>query len=241
MRLYGDLAKWYPLIVSAEDYAEEAGHLLSVIDATVGADASTFLELGAGAGHMASHLGGRFKCTLTDLSPDMLDLSRELNPAFEHVQADMRTMRLGRTFDAVLVHDAIAYMTTEDDLRCVFETAAAHLAPRGVAIFIPDLIKDTFEPTFESGGRDAPDGSGLRYLEWAHDPDPSDNVLDVDFALMIREAGQPVRVEHESHQEGLFDRATWHRLMASAGLERVQVDVFDPYADQHEVFVARRS
>jgi len=34
--------------------------------------------------------------TLTDLSPQMLTMSRELNPECAHVQGDIRTLRLGR-------------------------------------------------------------------------------------------------------------------------------------------------
>ena len=55
---------------------------------------------------MASHYKQRVAATLTDLSPEMLRLSQSLNPDCEHVQGDMRTVRLGQEFDAVLVHDA---------------------------------------------------------------------------------------------------------------------------------------
>ena len=72
-----------------------------------------------------------------------------------------------------------------------------------------------------------------------HDPDPGDTVVDIDFCLMIREPGQDVRVEHDKHVEGLFDRATWRNLMLEAGLQPVSVDVPDPHAGEHEVFVAR--
>lgn len=239
MRIYGDLVEWYPLISSAGDYGDEAAHIIRVVEAVCRPKAATLLELGAGAGHMASHLKARFACTLTDLSSAMLDLSRELNPTCHHVQADMRSLDLGRTFDAVLAHDAIGYMTTTDDLQAAINTASSHLAPGGVAIFIPDLIKDTFEPKTDCGGYDAPDGRALRYLEWSHDPDPSDMTVTVDFALMIYEPGRAVRIEHDSHIEGLFDRATWRRLIAQAGLEPVAIDVDDPYADEHAVFVAR--
>ena len=75
-------------------------------------EATTLLELGSGGGNNASHLKHRFECTLTDLSPEMLALSRTLNPECEHIEGDMRTLRLERTFDAVFVHDAIAYITT---------------------------------------------------------------------------------------------------------------------------------
>ena len=46
----------------------------------------------------------------------MLDVSRVLNPDREHLQCDMRTVRLGREFDCVFVHDAVCYMTTLEDL-----------------------------------------------------------------------------------------------------------------------------
>lgn len=239
MRIYRDLVDWYPLISIVEEYAEEADHLVKVVEATAGGAASSLLELGAGAGHLASHLKTRFACTLTDLSPEMLDLSRDLNPECTHVRGDMRSMRLGQKFDVVLIHDAIGYMITRDDLAAAIETARVHLAPGGVAIFIPDLIRDEFEPTVHSGGADLPDGRALRYMEWAHDPDAGDTVVDVDFCLMIREPGRDVRVEHDKHIEGLFDRATWRSLIEQAGLMLVDVDVPDPHADEHEVFVAR--
>ena len=71
----------------------------------------------------------------------------------------MRTLRLGRTFDAVLVHDAIDYMTTEADLRAALTTAYAHC--ERVALFLPDEITETFEPSTDHGGT-----GDVRYLEW---------------------------------------------------------------------------
>lgn len=240
MRIYRDLAQWYPLITTAGDYAEEAAHIARLIESACDGAAETLLELGSGAGHMASHLKRRFRCTLTDLSSDMLDLSLALNPECEHIRADMRTLDLKRTFDVVLAHDAIGYMTTETDLRAAVETASAHLRPGGIAIFVPDDVKDTFKPATECGGHDASDGRGLRYLEWACDPDPSDTTIVVEFALLLREPGRAVRLEHDTHLAGLFDRATWWRLMEGADLEPVDVDVPDPHAADHAVFVGRR-
>ena len=240
MRLYGKLASWYPLLTAAEDYAEEADHFIRLVEAARNGPADTLLELGTGAGHLASHLKARFTCTLTDLSPDMLAISRAQNPDCEHLEGDMRTLDLGREFDVVLVHDAIAYMTTEADLAAAIATAAKHLRPGGLAVLIPDIVTDSFVPRTESGGHDGPDGRALRYLEWDHDSDPSDTEITVDFVLMLREPGRPVQVEHDAHTIGLFPIATWLRLMGEAGLDPVEVDVPDPYADQHTVFVGRR-
>ena len=77
----------------------------------------------------------------------MLELSRGLNPGCEHLLGDMRTLRLGRTFDAVLIHDAVMYMTSEADLRAALETAFVHLRPGGAAVVAPDCVRETFRPS----------------------------------------------------------------------------------------------
>jgi SAM-dependent methyltransferase len=157
--------------------------------------------------------------TLSDVSPGMLAVSRELNPDCEHVRADMRRLELAREFDAVFVHDAICYMTTEADLRSAFETAFRHCRPGGTALFVPDYTKETFRASTDSGGHDAADGRGLRYLEWAWDPDPSDTRYLVDYAYLLREADGRVQVHHDRHLEGLFPRSDWLRLLGEVGFE----------------------
>ena len=102
---YDDLADWWPLFSPPEHYAEEAADLLQRVRPV--SDLSTLLELGSGGGSLASHLQPYFTLTLTDRSAAMLDNSRRINPGAEHIVSDMRTLRLGRRFDLVLVHDAI--------------------------------------------------------------------------------------------------------------------------------------
>src|SRR5438128_882682 len=102
-KLYGELASWFHLLSAPADYAEEAEFARSVLAGASLTPAGTLLELGSGGGNNASHLKSHYKMTLVDLSPGMLDLSRKLNPECEHLPGDMRTLRLGRTFDAVLI------------------------------------------------------------------------------------------------------------------------------------------
>jgi len=240
VRLYSDLAPWFHLLTHPSSYEGEAEHISRCIDAVVQGPAATLLELGSGGGNNASHLKRHFACTLTDLSEEMLALSRTLNPECEHVQGDMRSLRLGRTFDAVLVHDAVMYMTAEDDLRAAIVTAAIHLRPGGVAVLTPDTTLERFSPATSHGGHDGDDGRSLRYLQWTHDRDPGDTTYESDFVVVLREAGKPTRIEHELHTCGLFPESTWRELLAEAGLELVDPGVEDPYADEHAVFVARR-
>ncbi|MGH2792946.1 MAG: class I SAM-dependent methyltransferase, partial [Actinomycetota bacterium] len=126
-RMYRDLARWWPLLSHPDEYEEEAGLYRKAFEENARQPVRTLLELGSGGGNNASHLKKRFDMTLVDLSPDMLTVSRELNPELEHHEGDMRTVRLGRAFDAVMIHDAIAYMTTEEDLAAAIRTAAVHL------------------------------------------------------------------------------------------------------------------
>ncbi len=238
-KLYDELAGWFHLLTTPADYAEEAADILALWRANVDGPLETALELGSGGGNTASHLRADVRMTLTDLSPAMLELSRTINPDADHIASDMRTLRLGRTFDAVLVHDAIMYMTTEDDLRAAIETAFVHCRPGGAAVIAPDCVAETYKPATETGGHDErPDGTGrgLRYLEWSFDPDPADTTLITDFAILLREADGSTRVVHDRHVEGLFPRATWLRLLEDAGFApEVVVDRYE-----RDLFVARR-
>jgi SAM-dependent methyltransferase len=215
--LYSDLAPWFHLLTAPAEYAEEAETYRRLLTEAFAGPLETVLELGSGGGNNASHMKAHFQMTLTDISPEMLALSRTINPELEHIQGDMRTLRLGREFDAVFVHDAIVYMTTEADLAAAIQTAFVHTRPGGVALFAPDHLRESFAPSTDHGGHDGADRRSLRYLEWTWDPDPHDTTYTVDFAYLLREEDGSVRVERDRHVEGLFPRATWLRLLTEAG------------------------
>jgi trans-aconitate methyltransferase len=214
---YDDLAEWWPLFSPPEHYGEEAIDLLQRLGPAVVPEA-TLLELGSGGGSLASHLKPYFKMTLTDRSPGMLTVNRAVNPESEHLVGDMRNIRLGRQFDVVLLHDAIMYATDPDAVRAALETAAAHCRPAGTVVVLPDYVRETFVEGTEEGGSDAVDGRGLRYLEWRWDPDPADDTYLVDYAFLLREVTGSVRVVHDRHVEGLFDRSRWLDWFNAAGL-----------------------
>lgn len=214
--MYTDLAPWWPLLSPPADYAEEAAYFADLMTQFCGGEAREVLELGCGGGHNAVHLKKRFEMTLTDLSVDMLDASRALNPECAHVQGDMRSLRLGRTFDAVFVHDAIDYMCTEEDLRAAFATAYAHCRPGGVALFAPDHTVESFMEMTVHGGSD--DGArGARYLEWTYDPDPNDTQYTADYAYLLRHADGRCEVAHDRHVCGLFPLEKWLEIVAKVG------------------------
>lgn len=216
MKLYDELAEWWPVFSDATEYRREVAHFMRVLEASTRPKPRTVLELGSGGGNSAIHLKKRFAMTLVDISPRMLRLSRRSNADCEHVRGDIRTIRLGRTFDAVYVHDAICHMTTERDLRAVMQTAYEHCRPGGVALFVPDFVRETFEEGTDTGGGDSPRGR-LRFLQWIVDPNPRDATYVVDFAIMLRGRRGDVRVAHDRHVLGLFPRARWMGLLREVG------------------------
>jgi SAM-dependent methyltransferase len=238
-RLYRDYVKWYPLVDPVADHRDEADVYQLAFEGAVTPRPETLLELGSGAGHNAFHLKDRFRCTLTDMSEEMLSLSRQLNPECEHVAGDMRTLDLGRTFDVVLVHDAVTYMLSEADLAAATRTAFVHTRPGGAAIFATDHLRETFRESTEMGSGE--DGArALRYLAWTWDPDANDDTYTVEYAFLLRESGN-VQTFFDRHVEGLFSRATWLRILGSVGY-RVEI-VARPVGDGafDEVFLCRKA
>jgi SAM-dependent methyltransferase len=201
------------------EYAEEAAVYRAALVGGSRRPVRTLLELGSGGGNNASHLAPHFDAmTLVDLSPGMLEVSRSLNPGLAHIQGDMRSVRLGRRFDAVLVHDAVMYMTTESDLRLAMETAFLHCEPGGAALFCPDCVRETFHEEADVGGHDG-DGRSMRWVSWCWDDDPGDTICQVEYVYLLCESGAAPRVVRERHDEGLFARAVWLRRLEEVGFE----------------------
>lgn len=240
-RFYDDLAVWWPLISPPEDYAEEAAFCATLL-ASASIPVREVLELGSGGGHNAAHLKAQFGMTLVDLSARMLDVSRHLNPECEHRCGDMRTVRLGRRFDSVFIHDAVDYMSTEADLRLAIETAFVHCRPGGVAVFVPDHIRETFEESSDHGGNDGSGGLGVRYLEWSWDPDPEDNWSVTEYVFLLRDSDGAVDVVHETHRVGLFSAGTWLQLLAEAGFApQVVTEVTTEDRPPRQILVGHRA
>ncbi len=222
MKLYDELAEWWPVFSDPKEYRREAAHIVRVLRKSTSPAPHTVLELGSGGGNSAFNLKAHFAMTLVDVSPQMLKVSRKLNPDCEHIKGDIRTLRLDRTFDAVFVHDAICHMTTEPDLRAVMQTAYEHCRPGGVALFVPDFVRETFVAGTDQGGSDSP-RRRLRFLQWIFDPDPNDTTYVVDFAILLRDQSGEARVVHDRHVLGLFPRAQWLRMLREVELQATVV------------------
>ena len=163
----------------------------------------------------------------------MLQHAAQLIPGLETHAADMRTMRLSatddRAFDAVLIHDAIDYLLTEDDLKQTFDTARAHPRPGGLLFVAPTYLKETFEDNEVADDGTTIDGDQLTYFTYVHDPDPSDTTFEMILLYLIRDLKtRKVQLIEDRHTLGLFAYETWTTLMEQAGFN---VQPIDPTED----------
>lgn len=216
--LYNELSDLWPLVSAPEDYAFEAQFWKKALRTKLGPGKHHILELGVGGGDNLHHLIGEFKATAVDISEKMLAHSRAQNPTVEHIVGDMRNVRLGRKFDAVIIHDAIGYLINETDLQMTIDTAAAHLNKGGVFITAPEWFSDyPVRPTTWHCTRSL-NGLELTYIQHEYDPDPGDSNLDCLMLFVVRKNGN-VEVLHEIHRIGIFPKSLWENCLRRGGFD----------------------
>jgi SAM-dependent methyltransferase len=215
-RLYGDLAWLWPIISRKEHYIEEAEGFCQTIWGYSQLETKEILHLGCGGGHLDFTLKKYFTVTGVDVSEPMLALARQLNPEVDYQVGDMRTMRLDRQFDAVMIADSIAYMLTEKDLRAAFITAYMHLKPGGVFYTYAEEIDGRFQQNKTGYDVDSEGNVHTVFIENRYDPDPSDTTYEMVFIYLIRESGQ-LTVETDRHLGGIFPLETWTDALKDVG------------------------
>ncbi len=224
-RLYSDLAWLWPLWGDPDgEYAEWCAHVAAMIAKRAKREVRTLLNLGCGGGKNAYNLKRDHEVTGLDLSPAMLANAKKLNPECTFVQGDMRDFSLPSRFDAILVDDAVSYMTSREDLSRLFRAAYRHLEPGGVMIVSPDGTKETFEQneTHVTRGNAAAEAKGepenvaVVFIENNYDPDPADDTYEGLIVYLIREQGK-LRVEVDHHVLGIFAADVWPALLREVG------------------------
>lgn len=138
-------AQQYDALYEAKDYPAECDAVEGLLRRHGSGAAREILDLGCGTGTHAIELARRgYSVTGVDRSPSMLGLARDKaarataaprGGAPEFIAGDVRSVRVGRTFDAVLMLFAVlGYQTTDADVAAAMSTVAAHLRPGGVFV-----------------------------------------------------------------------------------------------------------
>ncbi len=222
-RLYCELYYLVTLLSPPEEYAEEAAHWKSVLKEHL-KDGQPILEYGVGGGFNMSHLKKDFDMTAIDISSEMLDVCRLLNPEVGLHLGDMRDFKMDKKFDAVLIHDAVSYLLSEDDIYKTFKNAYHHLNKDGVLIISPDYYKDSFIGPKVSHVTRRKNSIELTYVEYCYDPEPDDSTIETLMTYYIKKDNK-LEIEFDKHTTGLFYKSVWLSSMEKCGF-RVEEKLF---------------
>jgi SAM-dependent methyltransferase len=134
--VFTNTAHVYDLIYesSGKDYAAESLVIHELIQERK-RGACTLLDVACGTGGHLRHLQNWYEVTGVDSDTAMLDEASKHLPKIPLIEADMRSFRLGITFDAVTcLFSSIGYMRDPQELGAAIETMAQHLNPGGVLV-----------------------------------------------------------------------------------------------------------
>ena len=212
MSVFGAYSRYYNLLYRDKNYEAEVDHVHGLI-AAHRPGARSVLDLGCGTGRHDLLLAEKgYQVTGVDRSEEMLLVAGKHGarltggtPVFQ--QGDVRTVRLGRTFDVVLsLFHVVSYQTTNADLHAAFATAKAHLAPGGLFIFDcwygPAVLSTRPETRIKR--LEDEDISVVRICE--SDLLPNVNRVDVNYELFImdKKSGQVEKLRERHSMRYLF-------------------------------------
>jgi SAM-dependent methyltransferase len=128
-------SRYYDLLYRDKDYPGEVAYIHRLLSRS-GITKGDLLEYGSGTGKHGRLLATQgYTVHGIELSADMVTQA-ETAPGFTCQQGDIASVRMGRTYDAVLsLFHVISYQTSNAQLHAVFANAAAHLNHGGLFIF----------------------------------------------------------------------------------------------------------
>ena len=226
---YNELAWVDTVLAGPDEYEEECRTYVKLIRKTASTPPRTLLHLGSGAGGHDQVLKRYFTVTGVDLSRGMLEIARAAHPDISYIEGDMRSVRLGKQFDAVVIPDSIDYMVTPDDLRQAMQTAAEHLRAGGVLLIAAKTAESFRDNNFVYSGEKGDVQVTVFENNYINPYRP--NTYEAALAYMIRRRGE-FSCFTERHVLGLYDRAVWEKLFQDAGCS-VQQAALDTLYDQY--------
>ncbi|WP_341720721.1 methyltransferase domain-containing protein [Micromonospora sp. FIMYZ51] len=208
------LAEVYDRVYCAlSDYAENA-ELIRDLANRHGDRPTTLLDVGCGTGEHLRHLRKSFTCTGIDLSAPMLEVARTKLDDVPLHEADMRTFDLGRRFDVVCsMYSSIAYLGGLDDLRAAAARLVAHLAPGGVLMVEPWILRERWDGGRLASARFEHSGMVISRMGRWHTREGR-SLVDMHYLV-----SEPHGVRHfVDHQDlALFSQAEYEEAFAAAG------------------------
>ena len=225
--LYSDC---YDAFYATKDYEAECDLLEGAFRFFGSGPVETVLDLGCGTGGHALPLARRgYRVTGVDRSAGMLEKAREKAGAGgpEFLEGDLRSLDIGRTFDAaVMMFAVLGYQVENQDVLAALRTVARHLKPGGLFAFDvwygPAVLRDhpgERARTFRAGGREV-----IRVVRG--DLDVARHVATVRYELWSVELASGVVRAAETHSMRFFFPKELDLFLDVAGLRLLSLTAF---------------
>lgn len=216
LKAYTDLAWTESLVYPPAEGFKETELFINLIKENSRGNTETLLHVGCGSGIYDYNFKKHFKVTGVDISEKMLEIACERNPEVDYHHGDMRTIELGKIFDAVIFPESIGYMTTTTELKKAIKCANKHLKPGGLLLICTNL-KETFKSNnfVYTGGKEDIE---ITIFENNYIPKDNDSIVEATIIYLIRNKGK-LETYTDIHILGLFDKKTWYSLLKEEEFE----------------------
>ncbi len=223
---YNELAWTEPILAPPESCREEIENYCLVIRKHSQIESSTLLHLACGAGSYDYTFKKHFQVTGVDLSGAMINVAKKINPEVDYLEGDMRSVNLGKPFDAVVIPESIGYMTTKEDLNKTISTATAHLKPGGILLIVAHMKEEFQENNFAYTG--SANDIDITVFENNYILKPQGDIYEATIVYLIRKAGE-LQIYNDRHLIGLFTTKVWMELLSDQELEVKQFSLNERY------------
>ena len=220
-------SRYYDLLYRDKDYAGEVQYLRNVL-VRQGIMQGDLLDFGSGTGKHGSLLAGMgYRVHGIERSAEMVARAFEC-PGFTCEQGDICTVRLGRTYDAVLsLFHVISYQTTNADVLSVFSRAEEHVKPGGLFVFdfwySPAVYAQRPEVRVKRLADEHVDVTRIAE-PFIH---PNENRVDVNYTIYARDkVTGKIDVMQETHPMRHFSLLEIDLLCGVSGFERIGAEEF---------------
>lgn len=229
MGVFGDYSRYYDLLYRNKDYEGEARYVDSLIRKRL-PRAASMLELGCGTGRYARQFAGLgYAVHGVDLSVEMIDEARKTPcDGVSFSCGDMRSLRLGRKFDAVVaLFHVLSYQTNDEDVASALATVGEHLEQDGIAVldfwYGPAVLVQGPEVRFKEVSDEAIEVSRIA-LPVLH---VERNVVDVNYRAFVKDkASGRIEELRECHRMRYFFDGEMRNFLLNSGLSPLSLNAW---------------
>jgi SAM-dependent methyltransferase len=220
-------SRYYDLLYRDKDYVAESNYINDVLK-RYEITGANILEFGSGTGKHGRLLAERgYQVMGIERSEEMVAQALQKN-GFSSQQGDIRSVQLGRTFDAVIsLFHVVSYQVSNEDVRAVFSRAAEHLQPGGLFVFdvwySPAVYAQQPEVRVKRLADESIDITRIAEPVIY----PNDNKVDVNFTIFAHDTKTDAcQVLKECHPMRHFSLPEVDLFAESAGFERLTAEEF---------------